>query len=270
MPAHPNPQEPTTPDTPATPDPEHRRAVLRALLDLGATLAHQVHGQAMAQAALRPEANSSEAQRDAAAARTATLVAAFDRAARAVRRTVLLAQHLDDAPRAHAARTHARAQAQAEAQAAHMEARTHARTRILRGVEDALDRAAHARRPTPDATALRRELLERLDAPDLHAGLDADLARRPLADVIAEICRDLGLAAPVPFSCPPRRRTPADLAALHAQATAPPGTLRPAAPAPTPTLTPALPPGPPPGIPPDLPPAIRDALALCAALAPDG
>ena len=227
-------QPPSTPNQQAA-DTEHLRTLLLDLADLGATLARQVHTQAMAQAAIIPEANAPEATRDATAARTATLTAAFDRAVRCVRRTALLIQHLHaPEPRAEAG------------------ARTRARTRILRTCEHAIDRAVHNGHAGRDPAAIRRELLERLDEP----GLDDDLAHRPLPEIIAELCDDLGLAGPIPFTCPPRRRTPNEVRALRAEAAAPPGTL------------PDLPPRPFPPLPPQSPPDLEAMMALCNALAP--
>ena len=71
-----------------------------------------------------------------------------------------------------------------------------------------------------DPEALGNELLERLDAPDL----EDDIAGRPVAAVIADICRDLGLAS-IPNARVWKRRTPGDVEALCARAAAPPGTL---------------------------------------------
>jgi hypothetical protein len=58
--------------------------------------------------------------------------------------------------------------------------------------------------------------MDRLDGPDLD-GFDLD---RPVADLIADICRDLGLAA-APGTHPWKRRTPDDIAILCARAAAP-------------------------------------------------
>ena len=154
----------------------------------------------MAQAAIRPEANAPEHVRDATAARTATLAAAFDRVARTLRRTILLAHHLD--------------------QPARPDLRTQARTRVIRTVENAIDYAAYAGR-APDQDAVRREMLERIDSP----AFDDDLATRPLADLVKELCQDLGIYDNLPFTCPPRRRAPAEVAAVHTEAQAQPGTL---------------------------------------------
>src|SRR5438094_651039 len=81
---------------------------------------------------------------------------------------------------------------------------------ILRDVEDAIHRAANG----PAAERLAAELHDRLDAPDL----DDDILHRPIADIVTEICRDLGLAAAY-GATPWKRRTPRDLEALRARAT---------------------------------------------------
>ena len=91
--------------------------------------------------------------------------------------------------------------------------RTAIRTQILREVEDTIERTAPTR-----LASLRAELLERLDDPDL----DDDIARRPVAELIAELIRDLGLASRCGGQ-PTGRRTPADIAHLQALAAASPG-----------------------------------------------
>ena len=88
-----------------------------------------------------------------------------------------------------------------------LEPRTAARRQILREVEDAIHRHAGA----AEADALREELLDRLDSPEL----EDEVGDRPVAAIIAEICRDLGLAAP-PGADPWKRRGPADVAVLCA------------------------------------------------------
>ncbi len=78
-----------------------------------------------------------------------------------------------------------------------------ARRRIVRAVEDAIQAAADNDR----AEALRREAQDRLDAPDL----DEDILSRPVNDIIAAICADLGLP-PAPPGLPQRRPSPVDAA----------------------------------------------------------
>jgi hypothetical protein len=87
--------------------------------------------------------------------------------------------------------------------------RISARRRIIRAVEDAIQRDA----PDDEADSLHAEFLERLDAPDI----EDDIADRPVAEIIADICHDLGLA-PFPALRLWKRRTPADIALLCARA----------------------------------------------------
>ncbi len=122
---------------------------------------------------------------------------AYDRTTRAVRRNIMLIQRLHDPAAARAARN-----------------RTAARKRILRDVEDTIHREAPDRQDT-----LQPELLDRLDRLDLEEELDL----RPVAEIITDICRDLGIASPSQ-SPPWKRRTPADLDLLHARAAREPQT----------------------------------------------
>ena len=194
-------------------DAQYYRQALHGLVDTGTDLARLLHAQAMAQAGAAPitqpaphAAAPAPQAEDAQLAPTPTtptplvsLAAAFDQVARAVRRCIALARSLDAAP---------------PNPARH---RTAARKRILREVEDSIQRTAPTHGEGPDsADGLTAELRDRLDAPDL----DADISSRPVADVIKDICRDLGLGA-APGTRPFKRRTPADLARLHARAAAP-------------------------------------------------
>jgi hypothetical protein len=185
---------PTEPDTAAdrrTQDASYYRGILHDLIDRGADLARLVHEQAKTQA----ESASPDTAPDPAPAIDA--VTAFERIARAVRRSILLAQKLDEpvlAPAAHAP--------------GHRQA---SRRRIIRAVEDTIQRHA----ADHEAASLHAEFLDRLDSPDL----DEEIEDRPVAEIIADICRDLGLAAP-PGTHPWKRRTPADIATLCARAAA--------------------------------------------------
>ncbi len=168
------------------------RAVLHELIDIGMGLARAVPQQATAGA--DPESQAGEP-----AAVPVQAAAAFDRISRAVRRTVALARKLAEPlpPRADAGRQ-----------------RAAARRRIIREVEDAIQREAGG----ADAEALGTELHERLDAPEL----DDEIGDRPVAEVITEICRDLGLLTLL-GNHPWKRRTPADIAALCTRAAQAPG-----------------------------------------------
>jgi len=158
-------------------DAAHQHA-LSVLLDIGTTLA----------LVLKTDESPILARADA-----------FERIARAVRRTIVLSRHIADAIPARAA---------AETK------RVLARKQVIRVVADTIER--NARRA--DLEALRCELLERVDAPEFAD----DLAHRDPEHVIAELCRDLGVAS-LSNGRPPLRRTPDDIAILCAQAAATPG-----------------------------------------------
>jgi len=185
---------------------------------MGTDLARALHRQALiqaeaAQAALPPQPTPHVPYEPPATA-LVTLTTAFDRIARAVRRCVALAQHL------------ARPPAPARDPAQH---RAAARKQVIRAVEDTIHRAANE---GDRAESLTIELRERLDTPDL----DWDLATRPIPDIIAELCRDLGLATPPGGARPWPRRTPADIHDLCTRAAAPshqPGAPRPGPPHPS-------------------------------------
>ena len=172
-------------------DAQYYRHVLHELIDMGASLARGIHQQAAADPHPDPSNGALSAEDPALA---------FDRIARCVRRTILLARSLaEPVPQPKPAPP----------------GRTAARKRIIREVEDAIHREAKG----PRAEALGAEFAERLDAPDL----DDDIAARPIAEIINDICRDLGLAAQ-PFSHSGKRRTPGDVANLNARAAQPSGT----------------------------------------------
>ncbi len=236
MSAHSTPAEPPTDPGPYATDARHHREVLNDLIDMGADLARLLHKQAMAVGWVS-EAPPTTAPRPASPEHhnpTPDLTLAFDRVARCVRRTVLLARRIAEplpVPAEHRA-----AQTAAELRVA-------ARKRIIRDVEDAIARAAQSA-PKADkaADALHAELHDRLDAPEL----DDDIRHRSIPDIIADICRDLGIAA-AGGAKPWKRRTPADIEALCVRAAAPAGVPRPAPPGAIP-VTPAAakPPRPPP------------------------
>ncbi len=168
---------------------EFYRAALHEIISLGTALARQIQAATLdAEAALPlPEA-----------------AAAFERTTRAVRRSILLATRLNQAPEAQNAATR-----NAE------KTRTAARKRIIREVEDNITRA---RRPESEADALQAEFQDRLDSPDLLDEIDT----RPTPEIIADILRDLDLAALPGMGRPWRRRTPADITHLLARASHPP------------------------------------------------
>lgn len=181
------------------------RETLHELIGIGTGFARLLHAQAAAQAATQPPGRQPAAETQPVPAPApdtlASLAAAFDRVARAVRRCIALSRSL----------------AQPVPPTDPTRRRTAARKRILREVEDRIARRDGDGDGFGDpGTGLTAELHDRLDAPDL----DDDIASRPVAEVITEICRDLGLASS-PGDHPWKRRTPADLAQLHARAAAP-------------------------------------------------
>ncbi len=114
------------------------------------------------------------------------------------------------------------------------EHRRAAREQITHEVEDTIQ---HEAKDRSEAAALRAELRECLDDP----GLDLEIADRPIEDIIADICLDLGIDWE--FLDPPwMPRTPANAPGPNAHTTRQ-GNAQPGAapPGPTPTST-----GPPP------------------------
>ena len=111
-------------------------------------------------------ADASEAARDAAATRIALITASFERAARAVRRTVALGRRIEDPRPFLSPHPHDPAAPLGLAEAAH----AHAAARV--------------------AERLCDDLADRLDA----AELGDELGARPTLEVIGDICRDLGHA----------------------------------------------------------------------------
>ena len=191
-------------DNPGQPaDPHGYREALHDLITMGTDFARLLHGQATAHAQAAPPTPTSHdtaAQPAPAPNALISLAAAFDRTARAVRRSILLARSL------------AKPVQPAQDPARH---RAAARRRIIREVEDAIQRPSDTAERL-NAEALQAELRDRFDAPDL----DDDISTRPVADIITELCRDLGLAA-LPGARPWKRRTPEDIRQLHARAAAP-------------------------------------------------
>ncbi len=218
--------EPTDHASQRDEDAQYYRQVLHELIEIGTDLARALHRQAA------PETNS-QPNATPAAAPTPDPTIAFDRIARTLRRTIALARKLSEPARP----------APAERST---ERRLAARKQIIRAVEDTIQR----RTDGAEAEALHAELRERLDDPDL----DDDLDQQSIADIIASICRDLGIEH-FPGTHPWKRRTPQDVRDLRARAaglqnaqprmaqpgTAPPRILQPPPPRPR---TSTGPPGP--------------------------
>ena len=217
---HPTPQAASGPqptDTHAA-DTEFYRQALHDLIDVGTRLARHLPAQADAQAAQQastPALQPTDVQPAPAPVPPASdtlvkIVASFDPLARAVRRCIAQAQNLDAPKQQQAARPST-------------QNRTTTRKRILRAVEDAIQRPPD-NPECDDPEVLLTDLRERMDAPDL----EDDIANRPAEDIIKEILRDLGLAA-LPGSRPWKRRTQADIAELNASAAAPSSLRQPSA-----------------------------------------
>ena len=171
--------------TPTPENPSYYSFVLQDLVQMAHDMARLVHAQAhrqaeAASAALPPPPPATPPFPDPAIA--------FDRIARTIRRTILLAQKLEEQPK--------------------LANRTAARKRILREVEDVFQRNA---KPA-DRPSLQTELLDRLDSPDLEDDIDI----RPLDDIIDDIVHDLRVASP--YATNWKRRTPADVETLRTRA----------------------------------------------------
>jgi hypothetical protein len=192
-------QPTTTPQTPEQDD-AYYRAILHDLIERGTDLARRNH-----EAAVQPPQNATTPDTQPEPQQDPTI--AFDRIARAIRRTIALARHIAENPAASRATAH-------RDTAAH---RTEARKKIIRTVEDKIYVRNRVDRDV-DAEALYTELNERLLDPEL----EFDLQNRDIDDIIAEITQDLGVARQGRAYIF-KRRKPKDIAALRARAAAPPG-----------------------------------------------
>jgi hypothetical protein len=186
----PSPAEPTiTPDQLAA-NAQYYLRVLHRMIELGAGLAERIQQQPV------NPAEAAAAGTLPSAATTAVTVE-FDRTVRGVRRSILLAQHIQDPAPPRCAADPAR----------------HAilvRQRLLRVVDDEIHEKFHGEA----AEALRQELLERLESPELELEIDT----RPADEIIVDVRRDLGIAGHPGCRHPWRPRTTEDVAELHARA----------------------------------------------------
>ena len=180
-------------------DARYYREILHELIEIGADLARAVHCQATPEPSAQLNTGPGAAPEPVpAGAPQPDPTLAFDRIARTLRRTIALARTITEpAPLSPAQGTQQR--------------RLSARKQIIREVEDTIQR----RTDGTEAEALRAEFHERLDTPDL----DDDIDQLPVADIIAAICRDLGIAHH-PGTHPWKRRTPRDMRDLCARAAA--------------------------------------------------
>ena len=177
-------------------DAQYYRTTLHSLIDMAQAMAQAIHAQAMAQV-IHDQATLQAVEERSALPPQRThpapdLTVPFDRIARLIRRTILLARHVA-APAIPKPRS------------------ASARAKLIRSVEDAI----HRKRHDHDTEALTREFHERLENPEL----ELDLQGRTVDELIEEISRDLGVAQQGrPYVW--KRRTPEDIKTLQTRAAA--------------------------------------------------
>ena len=167
-------------------DNAYYREVLHKVIHIATDLAESIHQKA----AQPPETTSTPEDP----------TIPFDRIARAIRRTIALAQSLNNPNQPQKTRKPP-------------QDRTAARKQIIRSTEDSIFSNAKG----PRAESLREELSDRMEGPEF----EHDLETRPVEDIIRDICDDLGLNG-IPGIQLWKRRTPEDIRILHARAAEPP------------------------------------------------
>jgi len=191
--------EPSSPDL-STPPPQPKAAddgedmayfkrVLRHLIEIGDDLAAMVHEEAAQAVQAQREANAQNPNPPPLVV-PREIKESYERITRSVRRSLVLYLKLNEPPKP-------------------TPDRVAARRKIIRDVEDKI----HAKAPPGEAENLRAELVERLERPEF----DDEIANRSIAEIITEICRDLGVDT-LHATNPWRRRTPRDIAILQARA----------------------------------------------------
>lgn len=165
MVSQPTPAPADAADPPRDEDAQRDRADLQELIDNGMRFQSMIC--AAAQVVTLADA-APGAKPGASAKPLSHLATALERTARAVRRTILLKQHL--------AQTHLAA----------AQKRSATRKRIRAALENRIDAAGLQ---PEQADRLRRELVERVESPEL----DDELGHRPIEEIIREIRKDLGL-----------------------------------------------------------------------------
>ena len=148
-------------------DAEYYRRVLHEFIEMGAELARLFVQDA--KAVVEPKQPHAGMGAVPSAGAGPAIAIAFDRVARAVRRSIMLARQLDQPVPAAESRRQA------------------ARNRVIRAVEDAA-----RREPDRDgADSLDAERRERMELPEQGDDID----HQSIDEIFADICRDLGLAA---------------------------------------------------------------------------
>ncbi len=179
-------------------DGAYYRRILHELIAYGADVAKALHGEVLAKAQARdaavPPAGGAPDEAAPRAETVAEVAEAFERVSRGVRRAVALARRLDEPV---AARPD----------------RAVARQAVIRGVEDRI-RWAASLKPV-DTEGVEAEFAERMDLPDM----EDQIGTRPVAEIVDEICHDLGLSSGAGH----KRRRPVDIEALWARASRPGG-----------------------------------------------
>jgi hypothetical protein len=168
--------------------------VLRHFVEVGDELVGMLHQEArlVAKAQAELAEGTFDPQTAPIQAPQSDILGAYQDITRSVRRSIMLYQKLFAAKKTPSAQH-----------------RISARRKIIRDVEDAIQANAE-----PDKEEkLHAELLERLDRPDF----DIDIANQSIADIVTDICRDLGITG-LYDSAPWKRRTPHDIAILNARA----------------------------------------------------
>ena len=204
------PSSPTPQTEPCSDELQRHRLLLNEMIEIGVDRIRLVHrleqtriDAALARLADEPGSRPTITPEDELKSATA-----YGCHFRAVRRGMLLARRLAEPVRTPAQADHAQ--------------RNAARRRILRTLEDDI----HHEWRGETADQLHEEVLDRLDSPEI----EDEIGTRSPEEIIADIRRDLQLGAPPGTRRPWRRRTPEDIAELHARAAKPPGSEpRPAA-----------------------------------------
>jgi hypothetical protein len=187
---------------------------LHQMIDIGVDLTRLVQREAKLQTQFPHPV--SDLFLESIVAKTPDPTIAYERITRAVRRTILLAVKLNDAAD--------------PSIAPQPEPRTAARKPIIRAIEDAIADGIEANEQAEHPQA---ESHDRLDSPERDPDVaDADsegddITSRSIAEIIREVCCDLGIFVP-PGNYPWKHLALADIAALAARAAmAPPSEFPP-------------------------------------------